>query len=115
MFPNEFNVYLHSTPSQAAFAREERALSHGCVRVEKPIELAEFVLKDDPSWTRETIEAAMNAGEPRTVNLKKPIWVFILYGTAVADEAGVMHFYRDIYGHDARLDAALKKGYPYPG
>ncbi len=115
MFPNEFNVYLHSTPSQAAFAREERALSHGCVRVEKPLELAEFVLKDDPSWTREAIEAAMNAGEPRTVNLKTPIWVFILYGTAFVDEAGVVHFYRDVYGHDARLDAALKKGYPYPG
>jgi len=115
MFPNEFNVYLHSTPSQAAFAREERALSHGCVRVEKPLELAEFVLKDDPSWTREAIEAAMNAGEPRTVNLKTPIWVFILYGTAFVDEAGVVHLYRDVYGHDARLDAALKKGYPYPG
>jgi murein L,D-transpeptidase YcbB/YkuD len=115
MFPNEFNVYLHSTPSQAAFAREERALSHGCVRVEKPLELAEFVLKDDPSWTREAIEAAMKAGEPRTVNLKQPIWVFILYGTAFADEQGVVHFYRDVYGHDAKLDAALKKGYPYPG
>jgi murein L,D-transpeptidase YcbB/YkuD len=115
MFPNEFNVYLHGTPSQAAFAREERALSHGCVRVEKPLELAEFVLKDDPSWTREAIEAAMKAGEPRTVNLKQPIWVFILYGTAFADEQGVVHFYRDVYGHDAKLDAALKKGYPYPG
>jgi murein L,D-transpeptidase YcbB/YkuD len=115
MFPNEFNVYLHSTPSQAAFSREERALSHGCVRVEKPLELAEFVLKDDPAWTRETIEAAMQAGEPRTVNLRKPIWVMVLYGTAVVDEAGLVHFYRDVYGHDARLDAALKKGYPYPG
>ncbi len=115
MFPNEFNVYLHSTPSQAAFGREDRALSHGCVRVERPVELAEFVLKDDPAWTRETIEAAMNAGAPRTVSLKRPIWVFILYGTAFVDEQGVAHFYRDIYGHDAKLDAALKKGYPYPG
>ncbi|MCU0224697.1 MAG: L,D-transpeptidase family protein [Acidobacteria bacterium] len=115
MFPNEFNVYLHSTPSQAAFSREERALSHGCVRVEQPVELAEFVLKDDPAWNRAAIEAAMNAGEPRTVNLKRPIWVFILYGTAFVDEQGTVHFYRDVYGHDAKLDAALKRGYPYPG
>jgi murein L,D-transpeptidase YcbB/YkuD len=115
MFPNEFNVYLHSTPSQAAFSREERALSHGCVRVERPVELAEFVLKDDPAWNRAAIEAAMNAGEPRTVNLKRPIWVFILYGTAFVDEQGAVHFYRDVYGHDATLDAALKRGYPSPG
>lgn len=115
MFPNEFNVYLHSTPSQAAFARDERALSHGCVRVERPLELAEFVLRDDPAWTRERIEAAMNAGEPTTVQLKTPIWVYILYGTVFVDEEGRVHFYRDVYGHDARLDAALKQGYPYPG
>lgn len=115
MFPNEFNVYLHSTPSPAAFAREERALSHGCVRVERPVELAEFVLRDDPAWTRESIEAAMKGGEPRTVNLKRPIWVYIVYGTAFVDEQGIVHFYRDVYGHDAKLDAALKKGYPYPG
>jgi len=115
MFPNEFNVYLHSTPSQAAFSRDERALSHGCVRVERPVDLAEFVLRDDPSWTREKIEAAMNAGEPTTVNLKTPIWVYILYGTVFVDEAGRVHFYRDVYGHDAKLDAALQKGYPYPG
>jgi len=114
MFPNEFNVYLHSTPTPLLFGRSERALSHGCVRVEKPLELAEFVLRSDPSWSRARIEAAMASGKPETVVLRKPIWVYIVYATAVFGETGKVRFLRDVYGHDAKLLTALEKGYPYP-
>lgn len=107
MMPNPYNVYLHGTPSQGLFARASRAFSHGCVRVADPVALAEFVLRDDATWTREKIEGAMNGTSPTQVNLKQPIRVFIVYGTAVATEAGQLQFFEDIYGHDARLDALL--------
>ncbi len=115
MFPNEHNVYLHSTSSPSLFSRPERALSHGCIRVADPAALAELVLRDnEPAWDRSRIEAAMSKGEPTQVELAKPIWVYILYGTALVDEEGRVRFYRDVYGHDRVLAAALAKGYPYP-
>ena len=113
VFPNEFNVYLHSTPTPSLFGRSERALSHGCVRVENPLGLAEYVMRNDSSWTRARIEAAMASGNPETVVLRKPIWVYIVYSTAVLGEGSTVRFLRDVYGHDAKLIAALEKGYPY--
>jgi len=116
MFPNEYHVYLHSTPSQQLFARARRDFSHGCIRVEKPAELAAWVLKDRPEWSLERVRAAMQGGEDNfQVNLTKPIPVLILYGTAVVDEEGRVHFFDDLYGHDAALEKVLAKGYPYPG
>jgi murein L,D-transpeptidase YcbB/YkuD len=114
MFPNQNNVYLHSTPAQTLFARERRDFSHGCIRVEDPVSLAAWVLRDRPEWTPETIRTAMNAEEPRQVNLKVPIPVMIVYATAVATEDGRVEFYDDIYGHDAELEEMLAGGYPYP-
>jgi len=115
MFPNEYNVYLHSTPSQELFSRTRRDFSHGCIRVEKPAELAAWALRNNPGWTLERVQQAMQSGkDDATVSLTKKIPVFIVYGTALAYENGEVHFSDDIYGHDAQLAAALAKGYPYP-
>jgi murein L,D-transpeptidase YcbB/YkuD len=115
IFPNEYNVYLHSTPSQDLFSRSRRDFSHGCIRVEKPAELAAWVLRKNPGWTLERVQQGMQSGKDDvTVNLAKRVPVFIVYGTALAYENGEVHFSDDIYGQDASLAAALKKGYPYP-
>ncbi len=114
IFPNEFNVYLHSTPAQDLFSRSRRDFSHGCIRVEKPAELANWALRNNPGWTVEKVQQAMQSGKNDvTVNLVKRVPVFIVYGTALAYANGDVHFSDDIYGHDARLAAALAKGYPY--
>jgi L,D-transpeptidase YcbB len=115
MFPNEYNVYLHSTPSQELFSRTRRDFSHGCIRVEKPAELAAWTLRNNPGWTLERVRQGMLSGKDDvTVSLVKKVPVFIVYGTALAYENGEVHFSEDIYGHDAELAAALAKGYPYP-
>ena len=115
MFPNEHNVYLHSTPAQALFSKTRRDFSHGCIRVERPEDLAAWALRDNPDWTLERVREAMQSGpDDVTVKLARPVPVFIVYGTALAYENGEVHFWEDIYGHDASLAQALAKGYPYP-
>ncbi len=116
IFPNSYNVYLHSTPAQELFAQTRRDFSHGCIRVEKPDELVAWALRNNPGWDLERVREAMKSGKDnQRINLAKPIPVFILYGTAIVDEKGEAHFYDDIYGLDADLDKVLAKGYPYPG
>jgi L,D-transpeptidase YcbB len=107
MFPNQFNVYLHDTPADSLFARASRSFSHGCVRLENPTALAEYVLRDQPEWTREKIQEAMNAAEERTVKLRKAIPVYLGYWTARASADGVLQFRRDVYGIDGRLSTLL--------
>lgn len=112
MFPNPYNVYLHSTPAKALFSQARRDFSHGCIRVSDPVGLAEYVLRDSPEWTQAKIEEAMNGNTTMTVTLKNPIRVFIVYGTALALEDGRVLFFDDIYGHDQRLEAALNSRRP---
>jgi murein L,D-transpeptidase YcbB/YkuD len=115
MFPNEYNVYLHSTPAQELFSRTRRDFSHGCIRVEKPAELTAWALRKNPGWTLERVQEGMQKGSDNaTVRLALRVPVFIVYGTALAYENNEVHFYNDIYGHDAKLALALTKGYPYP-
>lgn len=114
MFPNPYNVYLHGTPAQQLFDRTRRDFSHGCVRVEDPIGLTQFLLADDPEWTEERIVKAMKARRPTRVNLKKPVPILIFYTTALAEADGRVFFAQDIYGHDRTLDEALRKGELYP-
>jgi murein L,D-transpeptidase YcbB/YkuD len=114
IFPNDYSVYMHDTPATEFFSRSRRDFSHGCVRLEKPADLAALVLRGTPGWTMERIRAAMNGDKTQQVNLAKPIPVLILYGTVIVNEDGIVHFYDDIYGHDAALEKALAKGYPYP-
>src|SRR5215831_56059 len=115
IFPNADNVYLHSTPAPELFSRSRRDFSHGCIRVEKPAELTAWVLRNNPGWDLERVQQGMQNGKDNvTVTLAQKVPVFIVYGTAIAHENGEVHFYDDIYGHDAKLAAALAKGYPYP-
>jgi murein L,D-transpeptidase YcbB/YkuD len=114
IFPNTENVYMHGTPAQALFARARRDFSHGCIRLEDAARLAEWVLRDFPEWTRERIDAAMHADRPTQVNLKEKLTVFIFYDTAYVDSKGIVYFADDYYGHDAQLEKALHRGYPYP-
>jgi L,D-transpeptidase YcbB len=114
IFPNKNNVYLHSTPAQQLFSQQRRDFSHGCVRVEKPAELAAFLLRNQPPWTLERTQAAMQSGrDNQQVNLTIPVPVLILYSTAVVEPDNSVHFFSDIYGHDKALNAVLAKGPPY--
>jgi murein L,D-transpeptidase YcbB/YkuD len=114
VFPNSYNVYMHDTPSTEFFAKARRDFSHGCIRLEKPADLAAWVMRDNPGWTPDRIRAAMNGTVTQQVNLAHPIPVLIVYATVIVLEDGVVHFYDDIYGHDTALEKALAKGYPYP-
>lgn len=103
MFPNRHQVYLHDTPAKALFSRSRRAFSHGCIRVADPMTLLEHVMRDDPAWSLEKRDAALASGTPVRIPVPHPIRVFILYGTALATEAGPVMFFDDIYGQDAPL------------
>lgn len=115
IFPNNFNIYMHDTPEQEFFSRSRRDFSHGCIRLERPADLAAFVLRNNPGWDMDRVRAAMKGDVTQQVNLSRPIPVLILYGTVIVPEDGLVHFYDDIYGHDAALDLVLQQGYPYPG
>jgi L,D-transpeptidase YcbB len=109
VFPNDENVYMHGTPAQALFARSRRDFSHGCVRVERPIDLAAWALSDQPEWTRERIESATAGSDSTHVALRRPIQVVLFYITAaVMPEDHRLNFAADIYRHDDRLDAAMR-------
>lgn len=107
LFPNEFNIYLHDTPSRNLFNETKRTFSHGCIRVSEPKKLAQYLLRKDSSWTEAKIDAAMNAGKEKYVTFKEKIPVFIGYFTAWVDSQGRLNFRDDIYGHDARLARLL--------
>jgi murein L,D-transpeptidase YcbB/YkuD len=115
IFPNEHHVYLHSTPSTELFSRARRDFSHGCIRVQQPAALAAWALRNNPGWTLERVEQAMQSGHDNvTVNLAERIPVFIIYGTALAYGNDEVHFYDDLYGHDAKLARAFSQGYAHP-
>jgi murein L,D-transpeptidase YcbB/YkuD len=101
VFPNDFGVFMHDTPSKQLFARDTRALSHGCIRMDNPIGFAERVLEPE-GWTRDDIVMQLETTETVTVPLSEPIPVIVTYLTAVVDESGTVYFYRDIYGRDER-------------
>lgn len=114
IFPNHYNVYLHSTPAPELFLKARRDFSHGCIRVQDPVALAAWVLRDKPQWSVDRIRAVMNGNQTVQVNLDKPIPVLIIYTTAVVEPDGEVRFFRDIYNYDSAIDKALAKGYPYP-
>ena len=106
--PNQYDVYLHSTPAQQLFLRQRRAFSHGCIRVSDPVALAAYVLHDTPGdWTPARIRTAMNGSQTRRVRLGRHIRVIILYGTVLAKEDGEVLFFDDLYGQDRRLERLL--------
>jgi murein L,D-transpeptidase YcbB/YkuD len=107
MFPNQFNVYLHDTPADSLFARASRSFSHGCVRLEQPEKLAEYVLHDQPEWTADRIREAMHSGEEKIVKLKTGIPVYLGYWTARVSADHQVQFRKDVYGIDGRQSAKL--------
>ena len=108
VFPNQGNIYLHHTPATQLFERTRRDFSHGCIRVEQPVELATFVLQGMPGWDEARIREAMSAGASSTLRLQQPVPVLIAYGTALV-KGGRLHFFEDLYGQDGVLDAALRQ------
>jgi murein L,D-transpeptidase YcbB/YkuD len=115
VFPNRHHVYLHDTPSKALFDRSRRDFSHGCIRVARPADLAEFLLRGQDSWTKERVVDAMQKGRNnRHVQLETPVPVYLLYATVMVGRNGELRFFEDIYGHDAELRKSLAKGPPYP-
>jgi murein L,D-transpeptidase YcbB/YkuD len=104
VFPNEYNVYLHDTPAKVLFERSSRAFSHGCIRIEKPVELAEYLLRDDPAWTREKILAMIDMGKEVKIQFPSPVNIHILYLTAWVDKDNILQFREDVYGRDERIE-----------
>ncbi|PLP97229.1 L,D-transpeptidase family protein [Cupriavidus pauculus] len=109
IFPNNQAIYLHHTPTPQLFNRGRRDFSHGCIRVEDPVALAQFTLQGMPEWTPERIREAMTAGKSKTVALQQPVPVVLAYGTAIARADGRVYFVPDIYGQDKLLDQALRQ------
>ncbi|MEO6584333.1 MAG: L,D-transpeptidase family protein, partial [Ferruginibacter sp.] len=110
LFPNSFNIYFHDTPAKSLFGKDKRAYSHGCIRLSDPPKMANYLLKDDPQWSPEAIDMAMNSGTEKYVKIKKAVPVLITYYTAWVDEQGLLHFAEDIYGHDKKITAKMFKG-----
>jgi murein L,D-transpeptidase YcbB/YkuD len=107
LFPNSFSIYFHDTPQKELFKRNQRAFSHGCIRLADAEKLANYLLKDNPDWSAEKIKEAMNRGKERYVKIKDPIPVLINYHTCWVDEHGVLQFRKDIYGHDKKIARKL--------
>jgi len=113
LFPNENSVYMHATPAEELFAKSRRALSHGCIRLENAEQLAVWVLSSNSGWTRDRVRATMNGNKTVQVRLAEAIPVLIVYATAIVRQNGEVHFFDDVYGHDAVLRKVLAKGPPY--
>ncbi len=107
--PNKYGVYLHDTPAKTLFEASARAFSHGCMRIEKPVDLAEWLLRDRPEWPPDRIVQESQRGIETTIPVTKPLPVHVLYWTAFVDESGELHFAPDIYHRDGRLDAAMRQ------
>ena len=103
LFPNSFNIYFHDTPAKSLFEKDKRAYSHGCIRLQEPEKMANYLLRNNPEWTPDRISEAMNSGVEKYVKLKKPVPVIITYYTAWVDDAGRLNFRDDIYNHDKKL------------
>jgi murein L,D-transpeptidase YcbB/YkuD len=109
MFPNSYNVYIHDTPTRGYFARDDRAMSSGCIRIEKPLELAELLLAGSPEWPPAKIYTAMQQNRSQTVSLKTPVDVLVIYLTAWTEGNGQVQFRKDIYTRDELVLNALNK------
>jgi murein L,D-transpeptidase YcbB/YkuD len=107
LFPNSFNIYFHDTPAKSLFEKDKRAYSHGCIRLAEPEKMAQYLLRDNPEWTQQKIEAAMNSGDEKYVKLKNPVPVIITYYTAWVDDSGRLNFRDDIYDHDKNLASKM--------
>ncbi len=113
MFPNPYLVYLHDSPAKSLYEQDQRTFSSGCIRVQKPFELAALVL-NDPAWNKQSMDAVIATKQTRTVNLKAPVPVLILYWTAQPRPDGQVNFRNDVYGRDPPTLAALNSDFRLP-
>lgn len=111
VFPNRFDVYMHDTPARDLFKKPSREFSHGCIRIERPLDLAEYALRGDSAWTHDKLDAAIASGKQRTVPLPRPLPVYIRYATAWVDRNGDLQLRRDTYN----LDEPVAKAISVPG
>lgn len=100
VFPNNHNIYFHDTPAKGLFEFPKRTFSHGCIRLSEPAKLAKYLLRNDPEWSENKIESAMDAGKEKWVKLDTPVAVSLTYYTAWVDDEGLVHFRQDVYGMD---------------
>jgi len=107
LMPNPYSVYLHDTPAKTLFARARRCFSHGCVRLEKPFELADVMLHDEPGWSPERVKKTLDTEQDHRIRLTRPMPVYLVYWTAWVDNKGMIQFRPDVYGRDERLSSAL--------
>lgn len=108
-FPNRYSVYLHDTPAKGLFLSPDRAQSHGCVRLEKPLDLAAELLRDSPRWDREALQAGIDDGKTRRIAVPEPMPVVIVYRTAFVGGDGAVNFRPDVYGWDTKLTLSLSE------
>lgn len=111
MFPNQYDVYIHDTPSHWQFSKNIRPFSSGCIRIDNVRDFARFLLKDDPDWNTGRLDEEIDNGRSRTIILKNPVPVHIVYFTVWADNDGTTYFWKDIYNRDRQLIRTLKKDY----
>jgi murein L,D-transpeptidase YcbB/YkuD len=110
LFPNSFDIYLHDTPDKSLFKKNNRAISHGCIRVADAPKLAAYLLEDQKDWNEEKIKSTAGTGKEQTVNLQKKVPVMITYYTAWVDETGQLRFANDVYDHDKSTMARMFTG-----
>ncbi len=112
MFPNKYSVYLHDTPSRSLFARAVRGFSSGCIRLERPFDLAHYLLPNQPAWTEVRIQEVLATNREQSVSLRQSVPVHLQYWTGWVETDGAVHFRDDVYGRDAPLARALNAPAP---
>ena len=113
IFPNKHFIYLHDTPAKSLFDRTDRAFSSGCIRVEKPFDLAELLLEDPDKWNREEIKKVIESGETRKIFLPAPVPVLLLYWTVQIGPNGEVHFKKDVYNRDEAVLEGLNREFSF--
>lgn len=113
MFPNPYSVYLHDTPSKSMFESDNRSTSSGCVRIERPLELAELLLRDPVKWNQANIKRVIDGGQIQNVTLTQKMPILLLYWTSWVDATGRVNFRRDVYGLDAKWGKALDEPFQF--
>jgi murein L,D-transpeptidase YcbB/YkuD len=114
LMPNPYDIYLHDTPERALFDETQRDFSHGCIRLEKPLALAEYLLADPRHWNRRRIRLAIQKKVEQTVDLSRPVPVYISYLTICPGDDGLLYFCPDIYSRDPELTAIWDQRAPNP-
>ena len=109
LFPNIHDIYMHDTPSRYLFKRKDRAFSHGCIRLEHPVNLAEYLLKEGHKWNREQIQKKINTGQTTKITLDNPIPVYITYFLVGIDDSGYPSFRKDFYEYNVLLEKAMNR------